>query len=251
MKNLFLLVTFIFSISTYGQLNSNYEKGFKDGYCQAKKEDKGQYTTCATSPRAPSAKVGKESYQDGFSAGYKKYGGNGSSSSETQKMLIQGAKDVSPKFVDVGAAFMKGFNSTYKKPIKYPLGDSDVEIIENLKVNLNDFTHIAIVEAPYKRRWSYNDIEKVLISSQLEVINPAYKKNKKFKKQFRKNPLFLKSEKNESWLYLSIMSSSKVIKGLRYNTSYTILRDSKNKIVYKAKEVNTTYEDGLEFLINF
>ena len=172
-------------------------------------------------------------------------------SSKTQKLLIQGAKDAAPKYNDIGNAFMKGFNSAYSKPVVYPLGDHEVEITEKLKVNLNDFTHIAIVEAPYRKRSSYNDIEKVLISSQLEVINPAYKKNKMFKKQFRRNPLFLKSEKNESWLYLSITSSSKVIKGFRYNTSYTTLRDSKNKIVYKAKEVNTTYQDGLEFLINF
>jgi hypothetical protein len=38
---------------------------------------------------------------------------------------------------------------------------------------------------------------------------------------------------------------------LRFNTSNITLRDSKNKTLYKAKEVNTTYQDELEFLINF
>jgi len=100
MKKIFLLATFIFSISTYGQLESKYEKGFKAGYCQAKKEDKGQYTTCETSPRAPRPKTGKESYNDGVIAGYKYYFGKGSS----QNALINGAKTLgdSKKFINYG-----------------------------------------------------------------------------------------------------------------------------------------------------
>lgn len=246
-----LLLLFLTTLFKINAQSSSFERGFKDGYCQAKKEDKGQYTTCVTSPLAPMPKVGKNSYQDGFSAGYKKYGSNGDSSSETQKMLIQGARDAAPKFTDISSAVKEGFNSAYAKTVQYPLGDSKVEINQNLKVNLSDFTHIAIVEAPYRRRTYYNTIEKVLLSSQLEVVNPANKKNKKFKKQFKNNPLFLKSEKNVSWLYLSITSSSKVIKGLRYNSSNITLRNFKNEIVYKAKEVNTTLQEKLEFLINF
>jgi len=248
MKKLFLLL-FLTSIFQLNAQSSSFERGFRDGYCQAKKEDKGQYTTCATSPIAPIPKAGKESYQDGFSAGYKKYGGSGSSSSETQKMLIKGAREIAKSNDDnLVEAFKEGFNSALSKGVKYPLGDSKVEIIQNLKVNLNDFTHIAIVDVPYRKRRNYNAVEKVLLSSKLVVINPAYKK---FKKQFKKNPLFLNSEKNESWLYLSITSSSRIIKGLRYKTSNITLRDSKNKTLYEAKEVNTTYQDGLEFLINF
>ena len=38
--NKLLLLLFAFTISSYGQLNSNYERGYKDGYCKAKKEDK-------------------------------------------------------------------------------------------------------------------------------------------------------------------------------------------------------------------
>jgi len=109
MKKIFLLATFIFSISTFGQLNSNYEKGFKTGYCQAKKEDKGQYTTCATSPRAPRPKTGKESYNDGVIAGYKYYGGKDTS----QNALINGAKTLgnSKRFVDYGTIVEKSFSS--------------------------------------------------------------------------------------------------------------------------------------------
>ena len=73
MKKLLLLSIFIFSISTYGQLSSKYELGFKAGYCEAKKEDKGRYTTCATSPRAPRPKVRKATYNAGVLAGYKYY----------------------------------------------------------------------------------------------------------------------------------------------------------------------------------
>ena len=100
MKKIFLLATFILSISTFGQLNSNYEKGFKTGYCQAKKEDKGQYAPCITSPNAPLPKLGKESYNDGVIAGYKYYGGKYS----TQNALINGAKTLSnsKKFINSG-----------------------------------------------------------------------------------------------------------------------------------------------------
>ena len=87
MKKLLLLSIFIFSISTYGQLSSKYEKGFKAGYCEAKKEDKGKYTTCATSPRAPRPKAGKETYNAGFLAGYKYY----FKKDNTQNGLIEGA----------------------------------------------------------------------------------------------------------------------------------------------------------------
>lgn len=73
MKKLLLLSIFVFSISTYGQLSSKYELGFKAGYCEAKKEDKGRYTTCATSPRAPRPKVRKATYNAGVLAGYKYY----------------------------------------------------------------------------------------------------------------------------------------------------------------------------------
>ena len=74
MKNILsLFLLFAFTLSSYGQLNSNYERGYKDGYCKAKKEDKGQYTTCATSPRAPRPKVRKATYNAGVLAGYKYY----------------------------------------------------------------------------------------------------------------------------------------------------------------------------------
>jgi len=111
MKKLFLIVIFIFSISTYGQLNSNYEKGFKAGYCKAKKEDKGQYTICATTPTAPRPKIGKESYNDGIIAGYKYYSKKGSS----QNGLINGAKTLanSKRFVDNSKTVENSFNNNY------------------------------------------------------------------------------------------------------------------------------------------
>ena len=66
-----LLLLFLTTLFKINAQSSSFERGFKDGYCQAKKENKGQYTTCVTSPLAPMPKVGKNSYQDGFSAGYK------------------------------------------------------------------------------------------------------------------------------------------------------------------------------------
>ncbi len=88
MKKLLLLL-FVVSIFQLQAQSSSFERGFKEGYCQAKKEDKGQYTTCATSPIAPRPKAGKESYSDGVIAGYQRYQGKGSG----QNGLIQGARD--------------------------------------------------------------------------------------------------------------------------------------------------------------
>lgn len=243
---LFLLIGALFQVNA--QSNS-FEMGYRDGYCKAKEEDKGR-VPCGISPKAPMPKTDKATYQDGFSAGYKMYGGIENSNEKAQQILIQGAKDSAPEFVDVANSFNEGFNSTYTKPIKYPLGESKVEIIEPLKVDLNSFTHIAIVEVPYKTRFYYNSIAERLASSSFEILNPADKNNKIYKQKFKETSLFLKDEKNEGWLYLSIMLSKQIINGYEYNTTYTILRNSKNEIVYKAKEINTSYLQKLEFLIN-
>ena len=88
MKKLLLLL-FVTTLLSVNAQSSSFERGFRDGYCQAKKEDKGQYTQCATSPIAPTPKAGKESYQDGFVEGYKKYNDNSSND-----LLIKGAADV-------------------------------------------------------------------------------------------------------------------------------------------------------------
>ena len=114
MKNILsLFLLFAFTLSSYSQLNSNYERGYKDGYCKAKKEDKGQYTTCATSPRAPRPKVGKSSYSYGVIDGYQRYKNGGKNSS--QNALINGAKAIgnSKRFVDYGKIAEKSFSNNY------------------------------------------------------------------------------------------------------------------------------------------
>ena len=77
-KVLFTLFIFI-AITSYGQ--SNFEKGFDDGWCQAHKEDKGNFIMCnrIAIPMAPMPQVFKDGYKDGFSLGYKAYGNKNSS----------------------------------------------------------------------------------------------------------------------------------------------------------------------------
>ena len=251
MKKIVFLFLFIGSLFQSNAQSSSYEKGFRDGYCQAKKEDKGQYTPCGVTPLAPIPDVNKDTYQYGFSAGQKKYNGGNDSKSETQKMLIQGAKDAAPKFVDYGKAFSDGYNST-STTSKIQKGPSSIVIQKDIEIDLNDFTHIAIVEAPLRKKFGYNRIEKVLESSQFEIINPANKKkNKEYSKRFKKNPIFLRNEKNTSWLYLTITASRNTIESLSYITYFITLRNSNNEMLYKAKAINLQYGEQLDFLINF
>ena len=121
-------------------------------------------------------------------------------------------------------------------------------IITPLEVDLYEYTHIAMVDMNHyywgRKKKSYNWFEEeVLMSSPLSIINPTSDK-----KKFKKNPLYLRNEKNESWIYLYVTNSSG--NRIDYFTNI-ILRDSKNKILYKADYVNVLLPQSLEFLIGF
>jgi hypothetical protein len=96
-RKFLLLLLFVSALFQSNAQSSSFERGFAKGYCQAKKEDKGQYTNCSTTPIAPLPKIGKESYSDGVIVGYQYYQGKGSA----QNALIQGARDVGrSKFIN-------------------------------------------------------------------------------------------------------------------------------------------------------
>ena len=249
MKKLLIIFIVILSTKTYSQYSTNFEKGFKVGYCKGYKEINGEYSTCPVAPVPPVPEVGKESYNDGVIAGYNAFRKNKNKKDDLKNSLISGAALVGKSKIPKPLNNYIDINTEEKVAI--PLGEPKVKIIKKLEVNLKDYKKIAIVEAPYKRRSWYKFIEKVLISSQFEIINPANRKNKVFKKKFKKNPLFLRNEKNENWLYLYINRSSKIIKGFKYNTSFVTLRDFNNEIIYKSEEVNRTSIEMLDFLISY
>jgi hypothetical protein len=155
--NKLLLLLFAFTISSYGQLNSNYERGYKDGYCKAKKEDKGQYTTCATSPRAPSPKVGKSSYSYGVIDGYQRYKNGGKNSA--QNALINGAKAIgnSKKFVDYGKTVEKSFSNNYSSST--PSSASTSTIWMNRQIRSAKKIHKQIIKS-IKKKWKYSSLSR-------------------------------------------------------------------------------------------
>ena len=161
MKNILsLFLLFAFTLSSYSQLNSNYERGYKDGYCKAKKEDKGQYTTCATSPRAPRPKVGKSSYSFGVIDGYQRYKNGGKNSS--QNALINGAKAIgnSKRFVDYGKIAEKSFSKNYSSSTSPSSTSSSARsstVSMMRQIRSEKKIHKAIIKT-IKRKWKYSSL---------------------------------------------------------------------------------------------
>ena len=122
------------------------------------------------------------------------------------------------------------------------------EIIIPLETDLYNYTHIAMVDMNHvymgRKKASYNWFEKeVLTLSPLTIVNPTSDR-----KKFKKNPLYLRDTKNSKWvyLYLTNMTGDKI----DYRTT-VILRDYKNKILYRAKHTNVLLPEILEFLTVF
>ena len=117
------------------------------------------------------------------------------------------------------------------------------EIIVDLEVDLNDYTHLALVNVIYadnaNKKYSgksqYEKFEGLFSSSPLALINP-YKENRR---KAKKNKQFLKEMKNPSWLYLYYETSAV---GVDMHRSF-VVRDSENKIIYRGKYVNTPKSD--------
>ena len=117
------------------------------------------------------------------------------------------------------------------------------EIIVDLEVDLNDYTHLALVNIVYadnsntkfSRKSEYKEFTDLFSSSLLSVINP-YLENKR---KAKKNNKFLKEIKNPSWLYVYYETS---IVGVDVHRSF-VVRDSENNIIYRGKYVNTPKSD--------
>tara|TARA_R110002124_G_C8741961_1_gene497493 strand:+ start:140 stop:688 length:549 start_codon:yes stop_codon:yes gene_type:complete len=143
--------------------------------------------------------------------------------------------------------------STTVNPVDYNVGiaaraaamnESSTEVITPLTVDFYDYTHIALVAATCsgggKDKDCYNVISDMFKFSPLTIINPRdYNK-----KRFKKNPAYLRTVKNPKWVYVSY---SKSIQGVDDIRSLTI-RDSQNKVLYRVKTRNVSYEEVVSVL---
>ncbi len=254
---LILLLALPFFVFSQTEFDNGYNKGYEKGYCL---EEMGCLGTSI--PFAPNPEIGFDSYQDGYNRGLidgkaAKEGSSSSNSSSRRRQargistedaaLIGAASSSGNQPVDIGNAFMEGYNKSKaaadaaRKEKLANMSPSKTETIVPLKVNLKNYSHIAIVGADYKSL--YGSIQKELIDSPLTAINP-----KEFdKKKFRKDRRFLKSIKNPKWVYLYY---KKVIQG--YDEIRTVIvRDFQNNIIYHTKTTNISFNENLSPLVNF
>ena len=109
-----------------------------------------------------------------------------------------------------------------------------------LTADLSNYTHLLMVNVQ-----NYPLVESLLSLSAFEIMNP-YKVDKK--RARKEGYTFLKTMKNESYLYLYVVEVEG--KGDDKNTSF-IIRDWKNKIIYNATHINTGLNEVLAPLIDY
>ena len=121
-----------------------------------------------------------------------------------------------------------------------------IETIVPLNIDLNNYTHIALVSLfNSDRKRTYESWEENwLVNSPLSVINPFVYDKKRAKKNYR----FLKEIKNPNWLYL--YTDYNKINPIDFKRDL-LLRDSKNKIVYRVEAINVDISTLLSPLVNF
>ena len=127
------------------------------------------------------------------------------------------------------------------------LSEEKTNIKTPLTADLSIYTHVLIVNVTniygQMNKTEAQDLEKMLSLTIFKVMNP-YKVHKRAKKE----PSFLKTVKNESYLYLYLNRTRG--RGDDVNTTF-IIRDSKNKIVYNATHINTGLNEILAPLIDY
>lgn len=52
-------------------ITSDFNEGWKDGYCEGWRDVKGQYTICPIAPISPIPPIGHDSYKGGYNLGFK------------------------------------------------------------------------------------------------------------------------------------------------------------------------------------
>tara|TARA_R110002153_G_scaffold272705_1_gene441818 strand:+ start:490 stop:1041 length:552 start_codon:yes stop_codon:yes gene_type:complete len=142
------------------------------------------------------------------------------------------------------------------------LSDEKTTIKTPLTAVLSNYTHLLLVDVnlstgfssykfskygydtAFKNRYGFVKVNDMLAYSIFEVVNPIVFN----KKRFRKEPLYLKSIKKESYLYMYVNQSQG--RGDDVNTTF-IIRDWKNKQIYNATHINTGLNEILAPLIDY
>lgn len=135
------------------------------------------------------------------------------------------------------------------------LSDEKTTIKTPLTADLSNYTHVLIVNSTlvawgtWGNRFSMDrevtkKLENLLSLTVFEIMNP-YEVNKK---RAKKEPNFLRTIKNESYLYLYVKQGKG--RGDDVNTTF-IIRDWKNKQIYNATHINTGLNEILAPLIDY
>ncbi len=130
------------------------------------------------------------------------------------------------------------------------------EVADNVKVpievDLNDYTHIALVSVIYAfpngtrtgfKKANYMDLKKNLINSPLTIINP-YEFDKR---QAKKDPRFLRGIKDPKWLYVYYDRAIQGVDDIRT----LVIRDSNNKIIFHRVGRNISFSEILSPIVYF
>ena len=133
--------------------------------------------------------------------------------------------------------------ATRNAVISNAMSESSIDVIQPIEINLNQFTHIALVGANAGRKWQFKVYFPALNNSPLSIINP-YEYDKK---RAKKDSKFLREEKNPTWLYLYYDITNVGVD--EHQT--VVVRDYENKIIYHSKSVNLSRTDIFSPLINF
>ena len=128
------------------------------------------------------------------------------------------------------------------------MADASTTIKVPLEVDLNNYTHLALVTVDkidmmwggYNTKYVVKQFIKNLTSSPLTIVNPIDEK-----KKFKKNRQHLKDNRNADWIYLYYSERKEGVD----NNKSLILRDYKNKVLYSALHINTAINEVLYPLI--
>ena len=227
------LFTLLFNTAfAQSSFKDGWKDGYKFGYCQG-------VTPCgALTPMVPALLNGN--YQDGYELGKKRGSEDrekreGSTNTNQNQGFGPDLRDLNP--------FEEQTNNVNQTNL--PLSPPSIEIIKEISVNLNSYTHVAVVDVNFngfRIKYHYKNTVDNLLSSPLQVINPLDDK-----KSWRKNPLYLRDTKKEEWLYLYV-SKSKI--GADNIVMFTV-RDFRNEVIYSAKSTNISISEYLAPIVNF
>ena len=128
---------------------------------------------------------------------------------------------------------------------------SNIDIKTPLEVDLNNYTHIALINVTYcdnfgtqsSDKHTYTDMENSLSDSPLIILNP-YKENSR---KFKKDQKFLRDTKNPQWLYFYYTKSIQGVDEIRR----VAVRDSENKTLFNVTTRNTPFDQTVEPFVFF